>query len=221
LLHWISDILQIACCLFMCVAWGCMLSWVTMMRVRRRLRNMGLDTTFSIRFADGPIRTLGSYELSQQPAWPRTAVHSSPACARSQALLREWLTPEQREFYDSSGSFGVIGEATGTLYRINCREPQFNVHAIDENGTEICRLCFEPQGALPPADRHLAQKLALETCERGALLVANANIAKGFARIVMKLPEVASNPETIERIQTELSRRRAASTRRAVLDGRS
>lgn len=47
-----------------------------------------------------------------------------------------------------------------------------NVSELDRNGQEVARLCFVPDGRLPIGDVMLAQKIALETNEPGALKVA-------------------------------------------------
>jgi hypothetical protein len=107
---------------------------------------------------------------------------------KSLRLLLEWLTPEQEAELAKTGSFHVVGEATGVRYRISGREPNHNVHALGD-GTELCRLCFEPKGNLPVGDRLLAQKLALETDERSALAVANPGDPWGMKQLLSKLPE--------------------------------
>ena len=48
-----------------------------------------------------------------------------------------------------------------------------NVHELDEAGRVKLALCFVPKGYLVTGDVMLAQKIALETCERRALAVAN------------------------------------------------
>jgi hypothetical protein len=48
-----------------------------------------------------------------------------------------------------------------------------NVDELDETGRRTARWCFGPEGDLPLGDIMLAQKLALELDEQGALAVAN------------------------------------------------
>jgi hypothetical protein len=55
-----------------------------------------------------------------------------------------------------------------------------NVCEIDERGCLQEGLCFMPIGALPIGDVMLAQKIALETCEREVHAVARKFIPNGF-----------------------------------------
>jgi hypothetical protein len=48
-----------------------------------------------------------------------------------------------------------------------------NVYELDDAGRPTVGLCFIPFGRLVAADVMLAQKIALETNEQGALAVAN------------------------------------------------
>jgi len=66
----------------------------------------------------------------------------------------------------------VIGGATGQRYRIR-RDPIFNVDLLDAGGLVVRRYCFLPEGGLVLGDQMLAQKVALETHEQVALMVAN------------------------------------------------
>lgn len=91
---------------------------------------------------------------------------------RGLTLLREWLSPEQRAQLDASKHFDVIGCQTGKRYRISYGSGT-NVHEIDDAGRPIMGWCFVPSGHLVAGDVMLAQKIALETDERGALAVAN------------------------------------------------
>ena len=92
--------------------------------------------------------------------------------ARGLRLLREWLSPCQREQFDAQGHFDVIGCDSGKKYRIHCGTAM-NVHEIDEAGRVKLGLCFVPKGSLVTGDVMLAQKIALETFERRALAVVN------------------------------------------------
>jgi hypothetical protein len=93
--------------------------------------------------------------------------------SRGITLLREWLSPEQQAQFDALKWFDVIGCDSGTRYRIRYG-PATNVHEIDDAGRPIVGWCFVPSGRLVAGDVMLAQKIALETNERAALLVANA-----------------------------------------------
>ena len=92
--------------------------------------------------------------------------------ARSLKLLKEWLSEEQRRCYEERGYFEVIGCDSRTVYRIH-RARQMNVTQLDRSGKPVCGWCFLPDGNLAAGDVMLAQKVALETDERGALAVAN------------------------------------------------
>lgn len=92
--------------------------------------------------------------------------------ARGLKLLREWLSPEQLAQYDASGYFDVIGCDTGKRYRI-CHGTSMNVYELDRAGHALVCWCFVPNSYLVAGDVMLAQKVALETDERGALAVAN------------------------------------------------
>jgi hypothetical protein len=91
---------------------------------------------------------------------------------RALTLLVEWLSPEQRACYDRFRYFDVIGSDTGTRYRIHY-DTQTNIEELSHAGQRVCRWCFVPEGNLVAGDVMLAQKIALETNERGALAVAH------------------------------------------------
>jgi hypothetical protein len=91
--------------------------------------------------------------------------------ARGLRLLRDWLSPHQREQFDAKGYFEVVGCDTGRRYRIHYGTAM-NVHELDETDRLKMGWCFAPHGSLVAGDVMLAQKIALETFERGALAVA-------------------------------------------------
>jgi hypothetical protein len=91
--------------------------------------------------------------------------------ARSLRLLRTWLSPSQFEQFDAKRHFDVIGSATGRRYRIKYGT-SMNVYELDDAGRLKMGWCFVPQGRLVAGDVMLAQKIALETFETRALLVA-------------------------------------------------
>ncbi len=98
---------------------------------------------------------------------------------RSLRMLREWLSPAQREQFAGRGYFEVIGSDTGKRYRVQAGTSA-NVWAINEEGRLEAGLCFMPIGGLPIGDVMLAQKIALETCEAEALAVARKFAPSGF-----------------------------------------
>ena len=92
--------------------------------------------------------------------------------ARGLELLKQWLSPEQFAQYDVKSYFEVIGCHSGKRYRIS-RGTSMNIHELDGAGCPCVGWCFVPKGHLVAGDIMLAQKIALETDERGALAVAN------------------------------------------------
>ena len=91
--------------------------------------------------------------------------------ARGIILLREWLSPQQRQQLDSYNYFEVIGCDSGNKYRIQ-HGVGTNVVELDCDGRPRRGWCFVPEGNLVPGDVMLAQKIALETDEQGALAIA-------------------------------------------------
>jgi hypothetical protein len=87
-------------------------------------------------------------------------------------LLRENLTPAQRQQYDRYGYFEVVGSKTGKRYRIR-HGRSMNIDQLDRNGRRVCGWCFFPEGNLVTGDVMLAQKTALELFEVEALKIAN------------------------------------------------
>jgi hypothetical protein len=93
----------------------------------------------------------------------RHGIESTPE-GRSLRLLREWLSPSQREQLARKGYFEVVGSDTRQRYRIYLGASQ-NVCKVDERGRPGMGLCFMPTGSLPIGDVMLAQKIALEIRE--------------------------------------------------------
>jgi len=87
-------------------------------------------------------------------------------------LLREWLSQEQLTQYDAHKYFELMGCHTGKRYRI-CQGTAANVFELDDAGLPREGWCFVPKDHLVAGDVMLAQKIALETDERGALATAN------------------------------------------------
>jgi hypothetical protein len=104
-------------------------------------------------------------------AWYRELGHGNQRDARSLKLLREWLSPQQRVQYDRFGYFDVTGCHSGRRYRIR-QGTASNIQELDESGRPRTGWCFVPRDILAPGDVMLAQKIALETDESGALAVA-------------------------------------------------
>ncbi|HEX5998163.1 MAG TPA: hypothetical protein VFZ16_02015 [Hyphomicrobiaceae bacterium] len=96
----------------------------------------------------------------------------SEAHDRGMRLLKENLTPAQRQQYAKYGYFEVIGGKTGRRYRIR-HGRSMNIDQLDRNGRRVCGWCFFPEGNLVTGDVMLAQKQALELFEVEALKIAN------------------------------------------------
>jgi hypothetical protein len=97
--------------------------------------------------------------------------------ARGLRLLRSWLTPQQRAQFDAKRSFDLIGCDSGKRYRLHYGAVSI-VHEIDADDCPKIGWCFAPVGYLVAGDIMLAQKIALETNESGALAVANRILPK-------------------------------------------
>lgn len=95
------------------------------------------------------------------------------ADARGLALLREWLSDEQRKQFDMSKSFEVLGCDSRKRYLIRYGIGT-NIHELDDRGRSVKGICFVPTGNLVAGDVMLAQKIALETSETSALAVARS-----------------------------------------------
>jgi len=92
--------------------------------------------------------------------------------SRALVLLRAWLSPAQRAQFGAYRYFDVTGSDTGRHYRIRYGTAT-NVYELDQHGRIHVGWCFRPAGRLSAGDVMLAQKIALETDELGALAVAN------------------------------------------------
>jgi hypothetical protein len=103
--------------------------------------------------------------------WYRELGHENDSEARGLRLLREWLSPVQLAQYDTHRYFDVIGCHSGKRYRIR-HGTATNIHELDDAGDPTAGWCFVPRDYLVAGDVMLAQKIALETNERGALAVA-------------------------------------------------
>jgi hypothetical protein len=97
---------------------------------------------------------------------------STEAQERGMRLLKENLSPAQRQQYEKHRYFEVIGGRTGKRYRIRYGR-MMNIDQLDKRGRHICGWCFFPEGHLVAGDVMLTQKLALELFEAEALEVAN------------------------------------------------
>src|SRR6266576_3883597 len=92
--------------------------------------------------------------------------------ARGLEHLKECLSPEQFAQYDAKSYFEVTGCHSGKRYR-SSHATSLYIYELDGAGRPRVGLCFVPKGYLVAGDVMLAQKIALETDERRALMVAN------------------------------------------------
>jgi hypothetical protein len=116
--------------------------------------------------------SLAQYIREVQAARERYRARFAARGERGVNLLRQWLSPEQRAQFDAKRYFEVIGCDSGKRYRIHYGETT-NVHEIGDDDLPSVGWCFMPEGSLAAGDVMLAQKIALETYEYGALAVAN------------------------------------------------
>jgi hypothetical protein len=109
----------------------------------------------------------------------RHGTESTPE-GRSLRLLRQWLSPAQRAQFADKGYFEVVGGETGRQYRIYAGAST-NVCEVDKKGRPKFGLCFRPVAELPIGDVMLSQKIALESCESGALAAARRFVPDLFS----------------------------------------
>jgi hypothetical protein len=125
-----------------------------------------------LRIADDQLRRLLAACLRGARAFREWYQRPSTRELRGRKLLREWLSPEQLAQYDAHNYFEVTGCHTGKRYRIR-HGMGANVFELDDAGRPRAGWCFVPKDYLVAGDVMLAQKIALETDERGTLAVAN------------------------------------------------
>jgi len=77
--------------------------------------------------------------------------------ARGITLLRDWLSPQQREQFDLHNYFEVIGCDTGRSYRIQ-HGVSTNVMELDGDGQPRTGWCFLPEGNLVAGRRDACAK---------------------------------------------------------------
>jgi hypothetical protein len=122
--------------------------------------------------ASGQLRRLPAACLHLAQAVRDWYLRPSEIEQRGLNLLREWLSQEQLAQYDAHKYFEVIGCHTGTRYRIHHGNGA-NVIELDDAALPRTGWCFVPNDHLVAGDVMLAQKIALETDEWGALASAN------------------------------------------------
>jgi hypothetical protein len=100
-------------------------------------------------------------------------LHGKECQTRAIQLLKQNLSPAQREQYERRNHFDVTGGDTGRRYRIR-HGVQMNVEQLDANRKRVRVLCFMPEGRLAVGDVMLAQKIALELLETEAVRIATS-----------------------------------------------
>jgi hypothetical protein len=118
---------------------------------------------------------------------------------KAEKLLKSWLSEAQLARYEKKGWFEVVGNVTGQRYRIH-RGITSNIELIDAAGKRTGRICVVPKGLSALGDVMLAQKVALETDELGALKLANPDGGEGACFLVMVAKHGHKYAEHIKRI---------------------
>lgn len=112
---------------------------------------------------------------AQRETQLRIEVERSQANDRAEKLLRENLTPGQREELSAKGFFTlrtIRPSGEERTYRIR-RGRSRNVEQVDASGRRLKTLCAHPVALVPDADTMLSQKLMLESGEDDFLQIAN------------------------------------------------
>jgi hypothetical protein len=117
-----------------------------------------------------PILTKGLRRAQGMRDWYREAGCTQTE-ARASKLMKEWLSPQQLAQFNAHRYFDVIGCHSGKSYRIRYGTAT-NIYELDYAGRPQSVLCLVPDRLLAPGDVMLAQKMALETDEWSALVVA-------------------------------------------------
>ena len=125
-----------------------------------------------LRVASGHPRRLLAACLHLARAFHEWYLRPSIREERGLKLLREWLSQEQLAQFAANNYFEVIGCHSGKRYRI-CHANGANIVELNDHARPTTGWCFVPGAHLVAGDVMLAQKIALETDERGALEKAN------------------------------------------------
>lgn len=101
-----------------------------------------------------------AHEAERKRKYEAMRVAKALAEKKAEILLRQMLTPEQKEDLTQKGCFYLhVGEKK---FRID-RGHAGNVKLVDERNEVVESYCIHPEGGIPDADAMLAQKLLLET----------------------------------------------------------
>ena len=93
------------------------------------------------------------------------------AARKAKELLREILDAKQREQFDKTEWFFVIGQS-GKRYRVR-HGWAGNIDEVTEDDMVVASYCIHPQSRVPIEDSMLVQKLMLETDEDRFVKIAN------------------------------------------------
>jgi hypothetical protein len=146
-------------------------------RLEARERDRRTSLTEQVRRISRSLLARSLRPRREVPRFPRLNRFYPEECSleaheRGIRLLKENLTPAQRQQLEKHAYFEVIGGRTGKRYRIR-HGRSMNIDQLDRNGRRVCGWCFFPLGGLVAGDVMLAQKVALELFETEALKIAN------------------------------------------------
>lgn len=132
------------------------------------------NSTPSVRVAASwtPGTETAEQRVAREAAECKRQEKRKQATKTAEKLLKECLSPEQREEYSNGKRFHVISQ-DGNRYEIDCEKAQHNVDRLDSTGKRIENLCAYQTGSTPLPDNALAQKLMLETDESQFRRIAN------------------------------------------------
>lgn len=92
---------------------------------------------------------------------------------KAKSLMRDNLTPMQREALEKHGWFLVEGGKSKKLYRVHARGYAGNIYELDDKMKEVVRLCVHAPSDIPLGDQLLAQALSLRFDEDHIIAKAN------------------------------------------------
>jgi hypothetical protein len=103
----------------------------------------------------------------------------NPDYKAKQMLLR-YLSPEQRQTFQTRYYFDVKGNVTGRVYRIICSERFGNVYSLDSKDTCHKRYCFglRSSSSFPAADTYLMQAMLIRCNEKRMLWIVHREITR-------------------------------------------
>ena len=126
------------------------------------------------------------------------------ACERARGLLVNHMTLSQREDFERTACFDVIGSRSGARYTIStCRR----INNVSTEGRAWFCALFSPP--LPIWDQALAQKMLIETDEIEYLAIANNSVGPSPRVLLPFYDEVYNRRSAIHRRENARARARA------------